>query len=224
MKLIIFVLGLSLTSIAFGTCKDLESCVNQIGKITGKKYIYSEKLKGDIKTTSDIEFTKKNGGKFLSWILYRNGYSRIPLDEVTYSLIKSRDIRYNVVPDASANANTPPNLPDTYDYFMMVYTTKSPHFTTSITRALRPFMSRYGRVIDAKGTSKLVVQDTGINLKRIYRLIKDMDVKPSKKMIKVQMKIEKERKELRRIEAKSCKNYITELEVVRATCNSNNKS
>lgn len=204
---------------AFSASVNLEKWVADIAKITGKKYLYSIKLEGNINSSEDIIIDPENGDKFLSYLLFQNDYTRIPLPDNTYSIINSRDVRFNVLPEVQASASKAPDLPDTYDYQNMVYTTKSSIFTSPLTRALRPFMSKYGRALESSEAKKLIIQDTAINLKRIYSYIKDLDVEPTKEIIKAYEKKNRELAELKRIEAKSCKDYILQLEIMRNSRN-----
>jgi general secretion pathway protein D len=45
-----------------------------------------------------------------------------------------------------------------------------------IARNFRPFMSRYGRIIDLKQTNTIIISDTGTNIHRLEKLIKFLDV------------------------------------------------
>ena len=107
----------------FSATIDLEKWVADIGKITGKTYVYSIKLEGKINSSEDVVIGPENGDKFLSYLLFQNDYTRIPLTNNTYSIINSRDVRYNVLPEFHASATNVPDLSDTYDYQNMIYTT-----------------------------------------------------------------------------------------------------
>ena len=73
----------------------------------------------------------------------------------------------NPTKEFSASKEQAPEVPKYDDYFMMKYKGIHPELTTNITRSIRPFMSRYGRIIDMKSTGMVIVQDTGSNLHRI---------------------------------------------------------
>ncbi len=219
MKKVFAFLLFSISLEAFSATINLEKWVADIGKITGKTYVYSIKLEEKINSSEDVVIESENGDKFLSYLLFQNDYTRIPLTNNTYSIINSRDVRYNVLPEFQASAKKVPDLSDTYDYQNMVYTTRSSIFTSPLTRALRPFMSKYGRVLESSEAKKLIIQDTAINLKRIYSYIKDLDVEPTKEIIRAYEKKNRELAGLKRIEAKSCKDYISQLEIMRNSRN-----
>ena len=65
-------------------------------------------------------------------------------------------------------------------------------------------MSRYGRIIDNKLNGTLLVQDTALNLKRMYGLIKKMDNEPSREL-RIKWKQDKQRyHEIELEKAKNC--------------------
>jgi general secretion pathway protein D len=194
-----FLLSLTARAATLGTaCGELEKCVESVGKLTGKKYFYTQKLKGGAHSTSNLELTPDNADRLLSHVLNQAGYTRIKRDDLGgFTIINARDVRYNPVPQVSKLAD----LPDVSDYYMFDYKVKHAENTNQISRSLRPFMSRYGRIIAVKYPGKLIIQDTAINLRRLVKLIDRMDVKLSKSA-RNRLKLEdKRRHEIRLKEA-----------------------
>jgi type II secretory pathway component GspD/PulD (secretin) len=177
------------TGTAFGAsfkeaCPDLKKCIENVGELTGKKYLFQEKIKGKILASSNVELTSANADTLLSHSLNQLGYTRVPLNiENTYSVINSRDIRYTPTIQTNATKKQAPKIPNVDDYYMVSYKASHPQITTVVTRALRPFMSRYGRIIDNKMTGTIILQDTANNIHRLYKLIVAMDVKPKKNLV-----------------------------------------
>jgi len=186
-------------------CSTLEQCAETVSLLTDRQYIYPSKLKGKIKGTEGVDFTAENADSLYSHILNENGYTRILLeDKKTYRIINARDVRYTPVPQTTGSYDKAPNLPNNADYHMMTYQMKHPLVSTDLTRSLRPFMSRYGRIIDNKINGTLVVQDTALNLKRLYALIKKMDIEPTREMRKKWKKDKERWHELQIEKAKHC--------------------
>ena len=168
-------------SVSFGeSCPDLKTCVFNIGELTGKGYILPQKMKGNVSGTPDLQLTHSNGGIILSHVLNEAGYTRIKLDENNYRIISSRDVRYNATERIYATKTKEPNFPEGSDYYMLYYKADNPIQMKHITRSFRPFLSRYGRIIHVKGGNALLIQDTSENLKRLYSLVREMDVEPTK--------------------------------------------
>jgi type II secretory pathway component GspD/PulD (secretin) len=59
-------------------------------------------------------------------------------------------------------------------YKMVLYTLKHP-LAPSITRNLRPYVSRYARVINFSDAHTLIISDMGINIDRLIKIIEAMD-------------------------------------------------
>ncbi|MFT6068519.1 MAG: general secretion pathway protein D [Bacteriovoracaceae bacterium] len=186
-------------------CSTLEICAETVSQLTNRQYIFPGNLKGKFLGTEGVEFTAENADSLYSHILNENGYTRILLeDKKTYRIINARDVRYTPVPQVNGDFETKPVLPNTTDYHMMSYQMRHPDVSTEVTRSLRPFMSRYGRIIDNKVNGTLVVQDTAINLKRLYGLIKQMDKEPTREM-KRKWKLDKQRyHEIQLEKARNC--------------------
>ena len=212
--LLIFLLSLDLRADSLeDACSNLNKCVDAVSELTGKKYLYNGKLKGSLASSNNLELTKENADQLFSFLLNENGYTRVPVGENTFQIISSRDIRYTPTPKFLASYDKAPELPDNMDYVMMEYTVKNnkTKLSTEITRALRPFMSRYGRIIDVKSSGHIIFQDTARNLKRLYGLIKTVDIIPSKESLKSFKKSQDRRFEISKIEAKSCGSYKSEI-------------
>lgn len=172
---------LLLTNVAMAKSKPsggLNTFVEKVSKMTGVQYIYPSEFKGKVKLSNNFSLNKKNADSTLSYILSLNGYTRVSHTDGVMKIVQSRDIRYTPTKLSSTNKKVPPKILKNYDYSMMEYTMETPGYTTEITRSLRPFMSRYGRIIDLKYANKLLIQDTGVNLYRLYGLIRGMDTSP----------------------------------------------
>jgi len=164
-------------------CSTISKCVEVISKITGDKYFSSKELKGHARLIN-MNIDHDNADLVISSLLNDSGYARIKEREGFYKIINARDIRYTAVPLVSSDIDNPPKLPSNYDYHMMEYKLKYPNSSKIITRNLRPFLSRYGRVVSPDGLDRLVIQDTAKNLNRIYSLIVKLDQEVKKEVLK----------------------------------------
>lgn len=196
---ILFFAMFSVSVFAADTCSQLVDCIELSSKLTGKQYVYSAgDIKAEVKATPGLHWTKENADGLLSEVLHLSGYARlgVPAAANTYSIINARDIRYggyivnfNMTKDGGDTLPTPV-LPD---FAQLHYQSKNGQRVSDIARNLRPFLSRYGRVIDASAGS-LIVVDTMTNLERIIGMIRKMDVPMTKQDL---VDIERRRKEAR---------------------------
>lgn len=154
------------------SCKEITSCLELSSQITDTKYIYDKDLKGSVNFSRNFVINKANVDETISQVLFLNGYTRISQGENTYMIINSRDIRYTALPMFELFTD---EFPTNYDYAMVSYKMKNPYIVSEIVRNFRPFMSRYGRILDVKNPAMIIITDTGKNIQRLGKIIKTLD-------------------------------------------------
>jgi general secretion pathway protein D len=183
------------------SCPDINSCVETLGKMSGKKYIFAEKIKGFVETTSNLEINADNADTFLTEILHLNGYSRVQTDNKdVYLIINSRDIRYYPHFSYVADKSSTPNFLKNWDYAQLVYKFKN-HLqgqSREAANSLRPFMSRYGRIVELVGSGEVIIHELNITLPILLDIIKHADRELSKEEMKKFEENEKIRREERK--------------------------
>lgn len=178
----ILLIGCSQMKVVKTDCDEINKCVELASSITGKKYIYGgESLNGPIKTYGKVTWTKENADDFVGEMLHGTGYARVQMkDKDTYQIINARDIRYTAhLPSFFANKNTndallPANSGDWGELIYKTITTKV-NRSSDIARNLRPFMSRYGRVIDDPMSGVIIIRDNLANIHQMLPIIRKLD-------------------------------------------------
>ncbi|MGZ3708285.1 MAG: hypothetical protein ACXWPM_05625 [Bdellovibrionota bacterium] len=133
-----------------------------------------------IKATSNVELTQENAEILFTDALNMSGFSRVPLAAPgTYQIMRQRDARDSAIPTVSADAHTKPKLPDTWDLYTMKYKATNAEVVEHLARFAHSFMPATSRIIPVEFSGILLVTDTAPNLKKMYDLIKDNDVKPT---------------------------------------------
>ncbi|MDD0854888.1 hypothetical protein HBN50_17440 [Halobacteriovorax sp. GB3] len=174
-----------LNSSAAESCNEVKECLDLASKLTGKSYTTTIKLQGGVTNSDDLKWNQSNADKLITSLLFESNLIRVPIDEKTYKIVESRDVRYQSLPIMNVNTKSDSTgIPKTHDFFMASYTLTHPNSGALIARALRPFISRYGRIIESKLASTLIIQDTGLNINRLHTLIGKLDVKPSKEALR----------------------------------------
>jgi type II secretory pathway component GspD/PulD (secretin) len=207
MKKILIALFVVMSSSVFaGDCVEITKCIEQVSKLSGKKYIYDAKeIKGGVQETSNSQMTAENADTLFTYMLYLNGYARVPtIEKDTYMIINAHDIRYQAFPIINVDSKTAPTVLPNFDYYMMNF--KFNHYDHRQMRdaanALRPFMSRYGRTVELTGTGTLAIQENASILARAYEIVKKFDRELTKEEIKKSEQIEAEEREERKEERK----------------------
>jgi general secretion pathway protein D len=183
------------------SCKSVVSCVELVSKLTGVDYSSSAELKGKVWQSNSFKITKDNADSYLSEVLNDHGYTRIQTNKNRYRIVQARDVRYT--PTKMLNGNTD-KIPKSDDYMMVSFNLKDKEMSSDYTRAMRPFMSRYGRIIDVKHIGQIILQDTGRNINRILKLIKSMDKIPTKEELEAREDRHERHYELEKLRAKHC--------------------
>lgn len=107
--------------------------------------------------------------KFVSKVFFEQGYTFIIRDSLL-QVVNMRDVRYQSV----KMYKDIKKVPRTYN--IVQYTTNTTHIPSrDISMNLRPFMGRYGRIIDESNGQSIVVQDSALNIHRVHQIIKLLD-------------------------------------------------
>lgn len=137
--------------------------------LTGINLIIDKDLKGKISIMAPSPITVGDAWKAYLTALNLNGYTLVK-SGAFYKVVNARDVRYT-----PTKIYTGTFTPETENYAMRIIPLKNIS-AEEITRSFRPFLTRYGRIIDIKQTNTVIVQDTGSNINRLAQLIKFIDV------------------------------------------------
>jgi general secretion pathway protein D len=148
---------------------DIMEVTKHIQELTGINLILDKDVKGKISITTSTAITVGDAWKAYLAALNMAGYT-IVKSGVYYKIINARDVRY--VP---TKIYTGSYTPETEAHIMKIIALKNVD-ASEISRNFRPFMSRYGRIIDIKQTNTIIISDTGANITRLEKLIKFLDV------------------------------------------------
>ena len=138
-------------------------------KLTGINLILDKDVKGKGSITAPTPITVGDAWKAYLTALNMSGYAMVK-SGAFYKIINARDLRYT-----PTKIYTGTYTPDTENFMMRVITLKNIS-SKEISRNFRPFMSRYGRIIDIEQTNSIIIADTGQNINRVVQLIKFLDV------------------------------------------------
>lgn len=138
-------------------------------KLTGLNLILDKDIKGKITITTPSPITMGDAWKAYLEALSINGYSLVK-SGAYYTIVNNRDIRYS-----PTTMYTGTYSPNTENYVMQIIPLKYVA-SREVANSFRPFMSRYGRIIEIKQTNTVIVQETGTHINRLMKLIKFIDI------------------------------------------------
>lgn len=148
---------------------DIMDITKHMQKLTGINLILDKDVKGKVSIVAPSPITVGDAWKAYLTALNMNGYSIVKAGAF-YKVVNNRDIRYT-----PTKIYTGGYTPDTDNYVMRVQPLKNIS-AVEVSRQFRPFLTRYGRMIDIKQTNTVILSDTGSNINRIIKMIKFLDV------------------------------------------------
>jgi len=148
---------------------DIMELTKHMQELTGINLILDKDVKGKVSITAPTPITVGDAWKAYLAALNMAGFTLVK-SGAFYKIINARDVRY--VP---TTIYTGSYTPDTEAHVMKILALKNVD-AGEISRNFRPFMSRYGRIIDIKQTNTIIISDTGSNIARLEKLIKFLDV------------------------------------------------
>jgi len=124
---------------------------------------------GQVMTVGPRNIDKASFELYISTMLSQSGFGMRILPETrTLSVFNRRDVRYIITSSYSDLTK----VPDTYEHIQFMYELK--HIQSAeLARNLRPFIGRYGRIIDH--TNSILLSDTGKNVRRVMKIIQELD-------------------------------------------------
>ena len=217
---LVLILGLSFRLEAAG-CEDLKDCVSLVSDITGEKYVAFKELKGKVHLSDNFKIHKKNADLFLSGALNENGYTRIKMKTGEWKIINVRDVRYSMEDTVEYGKD---KIPHNYDYVTASFKLKNKYLTGELTRSFRPFLSRYGRILDVKNANTVIINDTGIGVHKFAKMIKLMDKELTPEELKKHEESKKRWHDIKMVKAKNCTDIEEKLDRISKQLSSKNRS
>ncbi len=148
---------------------DIVEVTKKMQALTGINLILEKDIKGKVSISAPSPITVGDAWKAYLVALNMSGLALVKTGEF-YRIINARDIRYT-----PTKIYTGEYVPNVENYMMKIIALK--HVDASeIVRNFRPFMTRYGRILDIKQTNTIIVTDTGTNINRLMKLVKFLDV------------------------------------------------
>ena len=168
-----------------------------------------------IDSSSNYELSKENADSIFSEILFISSFARLPQKDGRFVIINARDVRYHTLPEVNASYKNPPTLPDNFDFYQLTYRFENVPaefgITTEALRYCRPMLSRFGRLTEIGKNQTIIAMDTAKNLAKIYKIFKELDIRPTAAYLKEKEREKAKRDELDKIEAKNCQSFRDEL-------------
>jgi type II secretory pathway component GspD/PulD (secretin) len=151
--------------------QDMQVFISDYAKIVKKPLLVDKKtIKGNVNFSIVKPITLDDFNKMFVTVLSSQGITVIE-DEAFLRVISERDIRYT-----SAKFYTSDSYPNNDQYILVKHDLKNP-LANEITRNMRPFLSRYARIISFNDGHTIILSEKGNNITRIIEIIDNLDNK-----------------------------------------------
>ena len=148
---------------------DLVAVINSVSQITGKNFIIDPRVKGKINVVSSKPLNEEEVYNVFLSILQVHGFATIP----TKNAIK-------IIPDATAKQSAAPSTPASRNpgdqLITRVLEIKNIN-AAQLVPILRPLVAQQGHLAAYPTTNVLIISDRASNIRRIDRIISQMDKK-----------------------------------------------
>ena len=148
---------------------DLVAVINSVSQITGKNFIIDPRVKGKVTVVSSKPLNEDEVYNVFLSILQVHGFATVP----TNNAIK-------IIPDATAKQNAAPFASSKKEPGDQLITRvlKINHINAAqLVPILRPLVAQQGHLAAYATTNMLIISDRASNIKRIDRIIHEMDRK-----------------------------------------------
>lgn len=150
---------------------DLAELVNHISGLTGRRFIYGSKVrKVNVTVVSPTPVTLAEAYEAFLSILQANGLTVVPQGEFL-KIVDTGGIAQAVTPLYSRGAP----VPSTDGYVTRLYRLKSVN-PDEVAKLIGRFKSKEGDITSYAAGSLLIITDTGSHVRRIMRIIEEVDV------------------------------------------------
>ncbi len=148
---------------------DLVAVINSVSQITGKNFIIDPRVKGKINVVSSKPLNEEEVYSVFLSILQVHGFATVPT-EYAIKIIPDATAKQSAAPFTSANSNPGDQL------ITRVLEIDNIN-AAQLVPILRPLVAQQGHLAAYPTTNVLIISDRASNIKRIDRIIAEMDKK-----------------------------------------------
>ena len=148
---------------------DLVAVINSVSQITGKNFIIDPRVKGKINVVSSKPLNEEEVYSVFLSILQVHGFATVPTENAI-KIIPDATAKQSAAPFTSANRNPGDQL--------ITRVLEIDHINAAqLVPILRPLVAQQGHLAAYPTTNVLIISDRASNIKRIDRIIAEMDKK-----------------------------------------------
>ncbi|MBT3351509.1 MAG: type II secretion system secretin GspD [Nitrospinaceae bacterium] len=154
---------------------DIRVVIKQISELTGRNFLIDEKVKGNVTIITPGKIRTRDIYQVFLSILHTYGFTAVPAGNVI-KILPLRDVSRAGVPIITPRNSVGLSNSDRVvtSFIRLVHAD-----STALAGLLRPLAAREGSLVAYKAANALIMTDTEGNVKRLFAIIKSVDVPAS---------------------------------------------
>jgi general secretion pathway protein D len=158
----------------------IEQVIETVAKLTGKSFIYDDRVRGNVTVIAGPDVTVEEAYKIFESILQVKGFTTVPAPGGMMKIIPIREAKESPIDTVQGPRATPDR-----DLFITRLIPLKYVKAETVNNTLKPLVSKDANVIAYAPTNTLILTDTATNIRRLMRIIDEIDVEIYSETIKV---------------------------------------
>ncbi|MBU6281878.1 type II secretion system secretin GspD [bacterium] len=155
---------------------ELPTLIKFVSEITGRNFVVDEKVRGKVSIVSPTRITVDEAYRVFQSVLQVKGFSVVDTGPVV-KIIPTKDVKGSGIPIEGGNGES--------ESFVTRLVPLRHLEAAQAAQVLQPLVSRDGLVTAYPPTNSLIVIDSQVNLSRLSRLIRELDVPGQERAVEV---------------------------------------
>jgi general secretion pathway protein D len=159
----------------------IELVIETVAKLTGKSFIYDDRVRGNVTVIAGPDVTVEEAYKIFESILQVKGFTTVPAPGGMLKIIPIREAKESPIDTVDGARGSTPDR----DLFITRLIPLKFVKAETVNNTLKPLVSKDANVIAYAPTNTLILTDTASNIRRLMRIIEEIDVEIYSETIKV---------------------------------------
>lgn len=149
---------------------DITALVATMSKLTNRNYVVDNTVKGKVTIHQPTPVSIAEALRIFESVLLLKGFTTVPIGDNVWKVVPAKDARQTTIPTST---DSPKSSSDAL-ITQLIRLKNVP--ASDMQQVLAQFVSREGMINSFAGTNSLIVIDSAANIKRLTKLIEQMDV------------------------------------------------
>lgn len=150
---------------------ELPKVIDTISRMTGKNFIYDDRVRGRVTIVSPTEVTVDQAFAVFESVLKVKGFSLLMGPGDTYKILPIRDIKESALDTVRGGAESPNR-----DRFVTRLVPLNFIDADAITNTIKPLISKDASLVAYQPTNTIIVTDSESNIRRLLSILAALDV------------------------------------------------